>query len=595
MDEFIFGPLPSVPERLNLEYQRRSGLTHLQDRQPPQPASGQPVTVWLNAGASQPVSRAWVYWSADGQDPHGALGQALHGCATEMLPAASLWDTPQWGYIRRFSATLPGQPQGTVVRYRISAVDGAGQERFADAGVQYAYLCGRYAPPAWSREAILYQVFLDRFSPSPGQDWQQTADLAMPFGGTLAGLTSRLGYLHSLGVNTLWLSPVFPSPHYHGYDPSDYFTIEPRLGTLADFRELLAAAHNLGLRVLLDFVPNHGSDQHPLFLAAQRDEHSPFHDWFHFTHWPDAYAGYFDLPHMPLFNLRHPGARQYMLDSAVFWLSLGVDGFRVDHASGPSPDFWPDFLRTVRAANPEAWVFGEMTDPPPLQLGLMGGLDGMLDFLLTEKLRRAFFRAALPADQLAGALERHDAYFPPEFSRPSFLDNHDMNRALWAAKGDARKVRLAALFQFILPGQPILYQGCEQGLSQCRDVLDPQGGSEEARLPNCWEGVPDPAMLAFYRELIRLRRSEPALGSRRRATLFADPCLAVFRLDPEGPEGSPLLMLMNLGETERTWLAPGKWTVRAPLGEGVTATPVKGETRLTLPAWTGQILSPAGE
>ncbi len=199
----------------------------------------------------------------------------------------------------------------------------------------------------WYKEAIFYEVFVRAFADGNGDGI-----------GDLAGLTSRLDYVQALGVNTLWLLPICPSPlRDHGYDVANYTAIHPDYGTLADFQHFLDEAHRRGLRVLVELVINHTSDQHPWFQASrdpQHPEHACYRDWYV---WSDTDQRYRDariifldtepsnwtydplrgqyywhrfFAHQPDLNYDHPAVQQAMLKVMQFWLDLGVDGFRVD-------------------------------------------------------------------------------------------------------------------------------------------------------------------------------------------------------------------------------------------------------------------------
>jgi cyclomaltodextrinase len=324
----------------------------------------------------------------------------------------------------------------------------------------------------------------------------------------------------------------------------------------------LNESHAHGIRVLLDFVPNHWSSLHPTFQAAIADPESPYVDWYNFERWPDRYESFFGVADLPQVNLHHPAARQYMLDAAAYWLEFGVDGYRLDYAIGPVQEFWADFRKTTRTMRPECWTFGEVVEPSDSQLNFQGLLDGCLDFILLEALRQTFAYGNWDAARLASFLDRHEAYFPADFSRPSFLDNHDMNRFLWAAGNDPRRLRLAALCQFTLAGPPVIYYGTEVGLSQVRDVRqDGRGLPEESRLPMLWGKDQDQDLLAFYRKLIGLRRDMPALRRGNRRTLVADGQLLAYQiaLDPEDPKDvSGLIATFNLGADSLTFSLEGR-------------------------------------
>jgi glycosidase len=592
MEDFIFGKLPSPDERLRRIAARRAGITHQQDRQPFHPLPGQAVTLRLSLGPNQHFERAWVYWTTEPADPQGRQGRATRGSAVEMTCVRSEWDTPLWGYLRHFEVVLPGQPAGTVVRYRIGAGGPNGEETLADDGALYSYYVDDDPPPAWTRAAVLYQIFVDRFNPGAGHEWLNPADLSGFYGGRIRGITEKLADLAALGMTVLWLSPIFTSDTHHGYDSKDLYEVEPRLGTKADLRELLDEAHQRGMRVLLDLVPNHISNLHPIFQHASTIPNSPYRDWFTFTRWPEEYACFFGNLGMPRLNLRYPAARQYLLDAVAYWLAFGVDGFRVDHAIGPVPDFWADFRRTTRSVKPDSWTFGEVTDPPDVQLTFTGGMDGCLDFLLAETLRSAFAAGRWDGLRLADFLTRHDSYFPPSFSRPSFLDNHDMNRFLWAAHGDQRRLRLAALCQFSLPGQPVIYHGTEVGLSQDHDVHAAGRGLEEARLPHPWGEQQNPELLAFYQALIALRRSHPVIWTGRREVITSDPHCLAYQLISAASGQPELCVALNLSsQAQLLSVDPGWNRLLLATQPGCTLQEAAGQKQVQLAPLSGLVLA----
>jgi glycosidase len=501
------------------------------------------------------------------------------------------WNTLLWGYTRRFEAIIPGQPDGTVVRYRLTGMTADGDEIPADENTLYAYYTADDPLPDWTREAVVYHIFVDRFSPGQGSSWQTPAELTGFYGGTLAGITESLDYFADLGVNVLYLSPIFPSPSHHGYDASDYFSIEPRFGSLDDFKRLLNQAHSREMRLILDFVPNHISNQHPIFQQAISDPNSPYRDWFVFQRWPDRYLSFFNVPDLPQLNLDHDAARQYILEATRYWLELGVDGYRIDYAIGPAPDFWADFRQVTRQTRPDCWTFGEVVDPPDAQLSFQGLLDGCLDFNLLEGLRQAFAFGRWDAVRLGEFLDRHQAYFPSDFSRPSFLDNHDMNRFLWAADGDLRRLKLAAMCQFTLSGPPLIYYGTEVGLSQERDVRqDGRGFPHEARLPMIWGQGQDLELRGYYRQLIALRRDLPSLRLGSRQTVLATPgCLVYSR----SFDGNRVLVALNLSRETQSITIPNLDHLPALLLSSAQQIEIdlhERSVRIALPSLSGAIL-----
>jgi glycosidase len=506
--DFVFGPLSSDAQRLEFVRAARRGVTHT--RTPRDARPGEPVTIELSVGPARDEPILTV---------DGELVRLERGDVE--------WDTLIWGYIRRFSAEISGRPANTVVSYTVD-------------GEENAYCVDEYEPPAWAHSAVVYHVFVDRFDPGPGREWE-----AEPFmGGTLAGLTGRLDYIRDLGFDALWLSPIFPSPTYHGYDATDLFAIEPRLGTMDDFRALLDAAHERGIRVLLDFVPNHWSTQHPTFVDAVGNRDSRYRDWYLFDRWPDRYLSFFGAGTMPKVNLLDEGARAHTLDAARHWLDLGVDGFRVDHATGPAQAFWAHFRLATRGARDDCWTFAEAVETPAREREFEGVLDGCLDFTLLEAFRKTFAEGAWDGVRFWRFIDAHSHFFSPDFVRPSFLDNHDMNRFLWVAGNDKRRLGLAALCQFTLEGPPVVYYGTEVGMSQERDVRETS--DREARLPMAWDTV-DASLVALYRDLIAMRRRGGDVWRAGREAVVVEPDLLVYRV------GGRVTVALNLGEQARTY------------------------------------------
>ncbi|MBI4772346.1 MAG: alpha-amylase, partial [Chloroflexi bacterium] len=336
MNDFIFGSLASDQSRIAHVRARRGGVSHAPNRTPRDPLPGQAVTIELTLGPAHSHSRAWVYWTTDGSDPEGAGGHATHGTAAPLEAVDSEWDTLLWGYLRRFQGQIPGQPAGTVVRYRVAA-GGEGRDTLADGGAYHAFYVDHDPLPEWAQDAIIYQIFADRFYGLSPDFARVDPPPSLECNGTLRGITEKLDHVAGVGANCLWLTPIFPGPSYHGYDATSFFEVNPRLGTKDDFKALLEDAHARGIRLLMDFVPNHWSNQHPSFVEATRDPHSPYVQWYTFDRWPDEYRTFFGVKNLPQINLRHSPAREHVLEAARYWLDFGVDGFRVDYCIGPTP------------------------------------------------------------------------------------------------------------------------------------------------------------------------------------------------------------------------------------------------------------------
>jgi cyclomaltodextrinase / maltogenic alpha-amylase / neopullulanase len=535
MEEFIFGTVAIDDLKLVHHRVSHSGVQHAHEIDPRDPEPGEPVTVTVRISPDTCVDHVACYYTTDGSLPEGSRGRSANAQVIQLHQVDSDWDTFQWGYITRWQAVLPGQPAGTMLRYRISAWSGDATEIFADypdvkattdrtagdffhgkpltrhsvgdpaEGKTFAFHFDHLSPPQWAREAVIYHIFVDRFFPGNGRDWLQTEDLHDFFGGTLWGVTEKLDYIRSLGATAVWLSPIFPSDTTHGYDATDYDHVAERFGGDQALHTLVAEAHQRGIRIILDLVCNHVSDGHPVFQDAYKNPRSPYRDWFFFDDPNTEYRTFFGVRTMPQVNLASEGARQWMFDLARYWLrEFDVDGFRLDHANGPGPEFWPDFWRICKQEKPDSFVFGEVVEPAPVLERYIGRMDGTLDFLLADMLRRTYGYRTVPRPVFRHFLQTHLEYFPRDFLMPTFLDNHDMDRFLFLAGNDTQVLREAAELQMKLPGPPVIYYGTEVGMSQLISKSS-KVGLEASRSPMIWDDGQDRELLAFYQDLLSQR------------------------------------------------------------------------------------------
>jgi cyclomaltodextrinase / maltogenic alpha-amylase / neopullulanase len=536
--DFVFGTLATDDLKLIHHRVLRRGVQHHHDTEPLDPLPGQPVTLTVRVGQDILHDHVTVYYTVDGTTPEATRGSATNGDVIELDRLDYIWDTLAWAYIAVWQGTLPPQPEGVVVRYQIGVwqENGEGEifgdypefkattERAAGAFFRgeplpadlpptiakrdtFTYTVDTFTPPQWAKDAVIYQVFVDRFYPGEGRDWLQPTDLMGFFGGTLWGVRDKLDYIADLGATCIWLSPTFPSPTHHGYDITDYEHVEPRMGGDEALHALVEAAHQRGIRVLLDLVCNHISSEHPYFIEALNNPNSPYREWFTFDDTdPIGYKTFFGVASMPFINLNHPPARQWMLDIARYWLrEFDVDGFRLDHANGPGPDFWADFRTACRRVKPDSLCFGEVVESPDILRAYVGRLDGLLDFHMEDALRRTFAFNLMTEGELERFVERHYEYFPKDFIMPTFIDNHDMDRFLFGARGDKEALKRAVAFQMQLPQPPIIYYGTEVGLSQTRGKND-GWGLEVSRMPMLWGEAQDAELLSYYKRLIAERK-----------------------------------------------------------------------------------------
>ena len=533
--EFIFGTLATDRLRLLHHQLARTGVQHQHLIEPLDPEPDEPVTIRVVTGGDFPAAQVACYYTTDGTRPAGSHGTATNGTAFMLKPGTLEWDTPTWAYARRWHGTLPGYPEGTTVRYQISAWTEGGTEAFADWPEQKAtteraaaafflgkdtvelppigstdgnifeYHVDTFQTPEWAKDAVIYEIFVDRFYPGDGREWTLSDNLGDFFGGTLWGVRDKLDYIEHLGVNCIWLTPIFASPSHHGYDTTDYQNVDARFGGSEALHALVSAAHARGIRVLLDLAINHASNQHPYFVEALSNVSSAYRDWFVFDDSELGYRTFFNVASLPIINTRNEQTRQWIFDAGAYWLrEYDVDGYRLDHANGPGADFWPGFRAACRAVKPDALIFGEVVEAPNIQRTYAGRLDGVLDFHAEDALRKTFGYGTMSEAEFERFINHHYAYFPNDFVMPTFLDNHDMDRFLFVLDGDVSRLKRAAEAQFRLPGPPIIYYGTEVGMTQHASSRS-ELGLEASRLPMLWGDDQDTDLLAFYRALIKQR------------------------------------------------------------------------------------------
>src|SRR5579884_1976289 len=552
---------------------RRTQFRHDNAISPLGPTSRDDVTVTAETGEDLPVIRARLFLTLDGTEP------SLDSPAIEMESTSVRWEILS-GYLAGWKATIPRQPAGAVVRYRIAAwtrshPDGDEPDLWAHDGQGFWFRfqdqtgISRFAyqvedagqtGPEWARDGVIYHVFVDRFRRDGERGTLLDTGPSSLHGGDLDGVTSSLPYLQDLGVNAVWLSPVHPAETYHRYDGMDFFSVDERLGGNAAMRRLTAAADRDGMRVLMDFVPSHVSRRHPAFVAAQADATAPTASWFTFYDHPNRYRCFLDLaPHLPSLNTEDDGARRYLMDSAVQWLlEYGVSGFRLDHAIAPGMDFWVAFRHALRQARPDAFTVGEATDTPDSLRRYRQRLDAILDFPLARWLRSTFALGATSLAEFDGFLRSYERFMEPGPGRASFLDNHDMDRFLFLANGNTRRLRMAASCQFALQPTPIIYYGTEIGLSQEHSKTEEGFGDGEVRRDMIWDQAEwDGELLDFFRTLIHARKSQSVLRGDIRETIHLSESGTAYAFRRGKPGDGAVVAAFNAGD-ERTAIEVAK-------------------------------------
>lgn len=533
------GTLATKEQRTDVELGRRHGLSH-QNYLTPNPVSGgvKPlVSVLANVGT--PLKEV--------------VAKITHPVEQEIVlaPQKVEWNLIEWQYAQWWSAEFPSFDNGTLVRYTITATTAQDEVIHADDGLEFAYYVADHTPPAWAEDAIIYQIFPDRFN--KGGEWGEQEDLNAIHGGTLAGIIAKMSYVADLGFNAIWLNPFFPDHTHHGYHASDYLSVNPRLGTLDDLIALRDSAKEHGIRLILDFVGNHWGDGHPTFIEAKANPDSPYVAWYNWKEYPHSYESFFGVKGLPQLNVDHPPARQHLIDAVLHWLDFGFSGLRCDYAVGPTHSFWADLRYQVKAKHPDAWIFAEAVEDPASQISYLGRFDGILDFMLAYALRGTFAKNEMSLSAFDAFLTQHEQYFPAAFTRTTFLDNHDMDRFLHLSGNDKAKLKLAATVLFTLSGSPIIYYGTETGLTQQVSIRDVESdGMAEARTPMRWDKI-DGELHAFFRDLISLRKAHPALVSGNRKTVWVNDQTETYAYTRSTMEEAALIAL-NRGQQAQSIL-----------------------------------------
>lgn len=400
---------------------------------------------------------------------------------------------------------------------------------FHCASVSAAYEGG---PPSWVSNAVVYQIFPERFAngnslidPAGVRSWTSPEDPRSDsfYGGDLQGLFEKLPYLYDLGVNVLYLTPVFESPSHHKYDTTDYYSIDPHFGQMEDIRKVVNEAHALNMKVVLDAVFNHSGDRFFAFRDVMSNgADSKYKDWFFIDRFPvvqspePSYESFGILsPSMPKLNTGNPEVVQYMLDVAKYWIrEIGIDGWRLDVANEIDHNFWRRLRQEVKGIDRELLLVGEiMHQSGPWLRG--DQFDGVMNYLFRDAMVGFFAEQRITARAFAGQIESIRMHYTDSANSAMFnlIGSHDTERFLtacsrsvwgWQEKQEIARLKLAALFQMTYTGMPLIYYGDEAGMT---------GGEDPAcRKPMVWdETYRNKTIHAHYKRLIALRKEYSAL------------------------------------------------------------------------------------
>jgi glycosidase len=389
--------------------------------------------------------------------------------------------------------------------------------------------------PAWAEEAIVYGV-IPRLFGTPGGE----------------AIQYRLDNLADLGINVMWLAPINQTNDY-GYSVIDYFELRDNFGSKEEFRALVQAAHKRGIRVIMDFVPNHTSNEHPYFKdTVEKGQDSPYWDFYDRDEHGN-YTYYFDWTHLPNLNYENPEVRRMMLEAFSYWVrEFDVDGFRVDACWGVQqrrPDFWPEWRRELKRIKPDLFLLAEASARDPYNFE--NGFDAAYDW--TENLgnwswARFWGEQAEEVDtvqtieSLKNMLHGGGDTYHPDALIFRFLNNNDTGTRFITTHGEPL-TRVATALLLTLPGIPCIYTGDEAG-QWFRPYFDVTPISFRER----YRGLRD-----YHKKLIALRKDIPSLHSRLWQLLDVQPESQVMGYVRflEGNE-QPVLVLLNFSEEPAT-------------------------------------------
>ena len=370
--------------------------------------------------------------------------------------------------------------------------------------------------PDWVHDAVVYNIFPDSFATSHKHISCEPTELDYngqtvrgKLGGTLRGVAENVDYLKDLGINCVYVNPIFAAGEYHKYDLLDYFHVDPVFGGDQAFREMVDTLHANGIRVIIDGVFNHcGWNFFAFDDVLRNQEKSKYRDWFYHLEFPverpetpEVYPTYACFAYermMPKLDTANPEVRDYFCKVGRYWVEeYGIDGWRLDVASEVDDGFWRAFRKAVKAVNPDALLIGEVWESA--NHWLQGDMfDSAMNYDFRKHCNLFFAEAAIDAADFAGRITnmrmRYRVQTVP--AQLNLLDSHDVGRFLSLCGGDVSKYKLAVLFMMTFVGMPTVFYGDELGI---QGVLE-----EEYRHPMPWNGG-SRELLAFFRKGIAMR------------------------------------------------------------------------------------------
>lgn len=427
---------------------------------------------------------------------------------------------------------------------------------------QYAYFREKdvVETPNWIKDAIMYQIFPDSFATSKsylsGKSGQHISAegyaSSSHLGGTLKGIKENLDYILELGVNCIYMTPIFHSISYHKYDIIDYYEIDPLLGTKENFKELVEACHHRNIKIILDGVFNHTSTDFFAFkdILKNRDK-SKYKDWY-MVHdypvkieYPPNYEAFAYVESMPRTNTSNDEVIDYFIKVGEYWIKeFNIDGWRLDVANEIDHDFWRAFRKAIKKMNKDIFIVGEIWEDAH---SFLGGdqFDSVMNYPFMYNCEEFFAKQNLSASEF----DEKMAQLRMRYKRPiqqcmmNFLDCHDVKRFMHSCQGDINKFKMAVAFQLTYLGAPSVFYGDELGFT----------GLEEPEYRRKMEWTEDQKGLDIYRtykQLIQLRHSLLPLRRGDFMTEFIDDEKGIYAFS-RNMENHNVVVIMNLSSKKQ--------------------------------------------
>lgn len=425
--------------------------------------------------------------------------------------------------------------------------------------------------PEWAANKVVYQIFPSRFAATEPVDkelWYKAPITPMDdLHGNLRGIIEHMDDIQNLGIDVLYMTPIFQSNSCHKYDTMDYYQIDPSFGTTEDLKELVQKAHERGMKVVLDAVYNHTGREFFAFAdILENGEKSKYRDWYFIDGFP-LKSEWGEIPNfkcfgyyggMPKLNLKNPEVEKYITDVACYWIKeCDIDGWRLDVGDEISHFFWKNFRKAVKAVKKDMLIIGEIWHYAgdflegdewdtvmnyPFYLNL-------IDLLADEKITVSQFVQNL--GYLKGRL--HKNCYPLMWN---LIDSHDTARFLHLCNDNKKKQHLAAAFQLLLPGMPMIYYGDEYAM--------PGANDPDCRRGMYWdEEYQDKEMYEWYKRLIQVRKSHACIVEGELAgSVTEDEEGTVVLIRKNGEE--TIAMIFNCSSSAKNLMSTRRSTICLP-------------------------------